>query len=165
MHDADAFLIAQHGVGLAHGDGGVARAHLRLSFEPQRREGRALGRLVELGELHLTDVATLLAGVMPATAGLIRRDGRDERGTKGFFGRAKGALELDVRDVQGFAALVVTMRLGVLRQRLFDIEPRRLQQFTDRVLIFEAVHASLDRTSLGGDTGDVLTEEAGGKLA
>ena len=102
---------------------------------------------------------------MPATAGLIRRDGRDERGTKGFFGRAKGALELDVRDVQGFAALVVTMRLGVLRQRLFDVEPRRLQQFTDRVLIFEAVHASLDRTSLGGDTGDVLTEEAGGKLA
>ena len=57
------------------------------------------------------------------------------------------------------------MRLGVLWQRLFDVEPRRLQQVADGVLVFEAVHASLDRTPLGGDTGDVFTEQGGGKSA
>ena len=48
------------------------------------------------------------------------------------------------------------MRLGVLRKGFLDIKPRSPEQVTQGVLVFEAVHASLDRTSLGRDARGIL---------
>ena len=165
MHDAHAFFVAELRVRLADGHLGVATTHLGLTGESERREGGALGRLVEFRELHLTGVAALLTGVMTLRRCVRLLDRGHEGGTEAFFGGGEVTLELDVRNVEGLAGLVEAERFGVFGQDLLQVEPRSLQEIADRVLIFETVHAALDRAPLRGDARGFLTDEQAGEIA
>ena len=149
--DADALELALSRVRLADGDRRLARPDFGLRGEAQGREGRAFRRLIEDRELHRPGVAALVAGVV-ALAGDRKLLGiGDQHLTQRVLRRADVAGQLDVRDVEGFARLVEAMRLGVFRQRLTDVEPRRAQEVAQGVLVFETVEATLHRAAFPAD--------------
>ena len=114
VHDAYAFLITQPGVSLADRHLGVAATHVGLAGEPERRERGTLRGHVELRELHLAGIATLLARIVALRLGVRLFDGRKESGFQPFFRGRQVALKLHMRDIESLAGLIEAEGLGVL---------------------------------------------------
>ena len=66
-----------------------------------------------------------------------------------------------MRNIQRFAAFIKTMGFRIFRERFFHIQPRGLQEITERVLVFETIHAPLHGASLNRDALALRRQEAG----
>jgi len=59
------------------------------------------------------------------------------------IGHAQVTRHLHMRDVERFAELVVAVRLAVLRQAIFNLHPRHVQEVAQRVFVFIPVEPAL----------------------
>ena len=65
--------------------------------------------------------------------------------TQRIFGGTDVARQLNVGHVEGLARLIEAVRLRVFRQGFAQVEPRRMQEVTQGVLVFETIEPTFHR--------------------
>ena len=152
-HHADTFQLAQLRIRAADRERRSARAHFRLALEAQHRKRGAFGRGVEYSELHRPGVAALVARVIACHLCRWPRRVRCHRLAQRVIRGAEISRHLHVRHVERVADFVEAMRLPILRQRIAHLQPRRLEQVAQRVLVFVTIEPTPRRAALLRHTG------------
>ena len=141
-------------------DGAAAGANVGLSVRIEDGEAQAVGARVAFARPEVAQRG-LLARVDASGGG-----GRlDELRGHGFAQRVIGGAhvpgELNVRDIERRADLVVAPGLAILRQFGFDLDPWNIEKVADRVLVFVGVEAAESgAAALRGDAAFVCSERA-----
>ena len=148
---ADAFQVPEFGLGLADCDRCGARPDRRLALEPQHRKRCALRGRVEDAELHRPRVAALVPGPISHHAGLRFPGGAGDDLAQGLFGGAEVTGHLDMGHIQRLPDLVEAVGHAVLGQMVPQLEPRRMEEIPQGLLILVPVHPALHRAPFPGD--------------